>query len=56
MYPLENWANHAALTSVLLLETVFLVCQIIELPILRADSDARRRAVTSAIAASMAEL
>jgi hypothetical protein len=35
---------------------VFLVCQITGVPILRADSDARRRPVTCAIAASMAEL
>jgi hypothetical protein len=45
----------AALTSVLLLEKLFFVCRITGLPILEADSDARRRAVTSAIAASMAK-
>jgi hypothetical protein len=39
----------------LLLETLFLLCQITDLPTLRADSDARRRAVTYAIAASLAK-
>ena len=54
MYPLENWTDHGALTSVLLLETLFFACKIRELAMLRADSDARRHPVNSAIAAVMA--
>jgi hypothetical protein len=54
MYPLENWTDDGVLTSVLLLEALFFACKIRTLAMLRPDSDARRPAVTSDIAAGMA--